>query len=140
MIHINAVLCKKCNYVVFSRSRHDLRYCYCKSIFIDGGFDYIRIGGDDKDIENIVLVTSQKDITKHTLYNDWSTGLDYYGLLHKNNIKEMWNFTIKDEERILSAENFVGTIAVNVNNKKMSDKSFRKFIRETLPIVIYEGR
>ena len=40
--------------------------------------------------------------------------------------------------RTVPAENFVGTIEVNVDNKKLSDAKFRQFIRDTLPIVIYK--
>ncbi len=36
------------------------------------------------------------------------------------------------------AEHFMGTIAVNVDNKKLSDADFREFIRNTLPIVQYK--
>lgn len=42
-------------------------------------------------------------------------------------------------QRTVKAGNFVGTLAVNVNNRKLSDKEFRKFVRRTLPIVIYTG-
>jgi len=35
------------------------------------------------------------------------------------------------------AENFMATIAANVDNKKISDSDFREFIRNTLPIVEY---
>ena len=39
--------------------------------------------------------------------------------------------------RQVSAKNFVATIAANVDNDKLSDKDFRDFIRNTLPIVEY---
>jgi methyl coenzyme M reductase subunit D len=35
------------------------------------------------------------------------------------------------------AENFMATIAANVDNEKVSDEDFREFIRNTLPIVDY---
>ena len=35
----------------------------------------------------------------------------------------------------VDAVNFIGTIIVNVDNDKLSDKDFRQFIRNTLPIV-----
>lgn len=35
----------------------------------------------------------------------------------------------------ISAESFMNTISVNVNNEKLSDADFRQFIRNTLPIV-----
>ncbi len=42
-------------------------------------------------------------------------------------------------KRIVPAANFCGTLVANVDNKKLSDKEFREFVRRTLPIVIYEG-
>lgn len=35
----------------------------------------------------------------------------------------------------ISAASFVETVRVNVDNEKLSDEEFRKFIRQTLPIV-----
>ena len=40
-------------------------------------------------------------------------------------------------ERKVPADSFVGTVAANVDNLKLSDEDFRDFIRNTLPIVIY---
>ena len=45
--------------------------------------------------------------------------------------------TLTDEGYPVSAKNFMGTIAANVDNKKLSDKEFRQFIRNTLPVVDY---
>jgi hypothetical protein len=41
------------------------------------------------------------------------------------------------EMRKVPAENFVATLAVNVDNKKVTNKQFREFVRNTLPIVQY---
>lgn len=41
-------------------------------------------------------------------------------------------------EPVIPSENFVQTIAANIDNQKVSDSEFREFIRNTLPIVIYE--
>lgn len=38
-------------------------------------------------------------------------------------------------KQTVPAANFVGTLAVNVDNDKMSDAEFREFVRNTLPIV-----
>lgn len=46
-------------------------------------------------------------------------------------------FKRETESRTVSAEHFMATIAANVNNRKLTDKQFRKFIRNTLSIVIY---
>jgi len=41
-------------------------------------------------------------------------------------------------KRTVPASNFVDTVLANVDNEKLSDKKFRQFIRNTLPIVIYD--
>ena len=47
------IKCRKCGSVIESKSRHDWVSCKCGAIFIDGGNDYTRIGGDYKDIEEM---------------------------------------------------------------------------------------
>jgi len=42
-------------------------------------------------------------------------------------------------ERVVPATNFVGTIAVNVDNKDITDEQFRSLVRDSLPIVIYHS-
>lgn len=49
----NKAKCKKCNSIVESESRHDLNYCQCGSIYVDGGLDYLRRGGDLENIEDL---------------------------------------------------------------------------------------
>ena len=49
--------CKKCTDTIYSRHRHDFRYCKCKAIAIDGGRDYIRMVGESNDMEPIVINT-----------------------------------------------------------------------------------
>ena len=38
------IQCPKCKDKIFSLSRHDFRYCSCKTCFVDGGTDYLRYG------------------------------------------------------------------------------------------------
>ena len=40
---IYAYECGICGDKIFSRARHDYRSCSCKSIAVDGGFDYNKI-------------------------------------------------------------------------------------------------
>lgn len=47
----NIAKCKKCGDIIESKHRHDFVQCSCKSIFVDGGHDYIRRGGDQFDEE-----------------------------------------------------------------------------------------
>jgi hypothetical protein len=45
----NAAQCAKCGDVVESKSRHDFSGCSCGAIFVDGGLDYLRGGGNPED-------------------------------------------------------------------------------------------
>ncbi len=42
MIYINRVKCKRCGEVITSESRHDLKWCKCGDVAVDGGKDYLR--------------------------------------------------------------------------------------------------
>jgi len=41
---VSAIVCLKCQDLLWSRSRHDFRQCSCGACFIDGGREYTRIG------------------------------------------------------------------------------------------------
>lgn len=49
----NRVKCKKCGTVIESRWTHDFVSCECGSIFVDGGLDYMRMGGNLDNIEDL---------------------------------------------------------------------------------------
>ena len=53
MIVRNVARCKKCGDVIESRFRHELKFCKCASIFVDGGKVYLRRGGDPENIEEL---------------------------------------------------------------------------------------
>lgn len=64
---INAFKCKKCGMIVESKSRHDFQACKCGN-FIDGGHDYIRMGGNLEDMEDIGNIEeSPKDFSPEHL-------------------------------------------------------------------------
>ena len=50
MIVQNAAICKKCDDFIFSASPHDFVQCKCGAIFVDGGQEYLRRGGELADI------------------------------------------------------------------------------------------
>ena len=49
----NAIKCLKCNDIIESKHQHDFKWCECKSVFVDGGLTYRRIGGDLSMIEDM---------------------------------------------------------------------------------------
>lgn len=62
MIIRNAAKCNKCGDVIQSVSRHDFVECECGSIFVDGGNEYMRAGGDREDIEFLYVSTDKQYI------------------------------------------------------------------------------
>ncbi len=46
----NKAQCAKCKDIIESTHRHNLKYCSCGAIFVDGGLNYIRRGGELEDI------------------------------------------------------------------------------------------
>jgi len=46
----NRAKCKLCREVIESHNRHDFVQCKCRAIFVDGGKDYLRRGGDPDNI------------------------------------------------------------------------------------------
>jgi len=75
---VNAIECQKCKDTIYSRAGHDFRYCSCKEVFIDGGFDYTRIGGEKKMFKE---KTIEVKATKKELYDDWNTRADKFGVI-----------------------------------------------------------
>lgn len=49
----NRLRCRKCGEIIESKHRHDFVWCKCESVFVDGGNDYIRVGGNLEDMEFI---------------------------------------------------------------------------------------
>lgn len=75
---INARHCPKCNYVIFSRVRHDFRWCKCKTIGIDGGqeYEHLTFKKSPKEALRIQLDIS---ITPKELFDDWNLRYDKWG-------------------------------------------------------------
>jgi len=39
------IKCLKCNDIIESMYRHDFKWCSCENVFVDGGNEYLRMGG-----------------------------------------------------------------------------------------------
>ena len=49
------IKCPRCGAILHSLYRHDFQQCDCESeTFVDGGDDYMRLGGDN--IDSIIIV------------------------------------------------------------------------------------
>ena len=76
---IIALKCPKCKDIIYSRSRHDWRSCTCGAMFVDGGFDYCRVGAEPEIASKLESVEIEVTVTKKELYDDWNNGKDKYG-------------------------------------------------------------
>ena len=79
-MEVHGIVCPKCGQFIFSRTRHDFRWCGCGEVAIDGGFDYMKVSYKGVPPEGATQVIPQ---TKQELYDDWNTHADKYGRLDK---------------------------------------------------------
>lgn len=59
-IFSNSIKCKNCGDVIRSKNIHDMVYCKCHLVFVDGGSWYTRCGGELDLIEDMAVL--YKDI------------------------------------------------------------------------------
>ena len=52
LVH-NRIKCLKCGDIIESTYRHDWVQCSCGACFVDGGHDYMRVGGNREDWEDM---------------------------------------------------------------------------------------
>jgi len=87
--------CPKCRAIIYSRSYHDMKYCPCGAIFIDGGpnSDYIRVGTSLPEIctSNINISKREIDATEEELYNDWNCNINKFGIIEDSHLDNYWS-------------------------------------------------
>lgn len=57
---LTQIKCLKCGDVIDSKHRHDFVWCKCQNVFIDGGDDYTRYGGDFYKDDSAVFILNGK--------------------------------------------------------------------------------
>ena len=77
MTKVTAVVCPNCKDTIYSRAHYDCHNCTCGQTFVDGGFEYLRIGGQSEP----KLVEIEVDATKQELYQDWNKSINRFGLI-----------------------------------------------------------
>lgn len=82
---VNAIKCPDCKDIVYSRSRHDFRWCSCQAVAIDGGLDYMKITFTNQLPERLEI---EVDATKNDLFEDWSTKADKHGIIKEKKKKK----------------------------------------------------
>jgi hypothetical protein len=103
----SGVECPTCHDVIYSCGRHDFHPCTCGKTYIDGGFDYIRVGYETKP-ESVTLTLL--GVSKQDLYLDWNQcGPRKYGTIERNNLTQT---------QVLSTNS-------NVNNQSMQSQDLK---------------
>lgn len=54
-ISVNQTQCKQCSSIITSERGHDLKWCKCRRVAVDGGRDYLKRLTDDPSAEFIEL-------------------------------------------------------------------------------------
>ena len=101
----NAIRCKKCGDIIESKNVHDFKMCSCQSSFVDGGHQYIRIGGNLDDIE---ILTEYVDVPGyHVAYRSkWTKFIEPYETdlaeplekIYKRFPKHLYDLRITEED------------------------------------------
>jgi hypothetical protein len=83
MIISNSIRCRKCGDVIYSASRHDFKYCSCKSVAVDGGMDYLKRSGDIDLVEELSIILDDKLVEEMVKQVVWAnqTGRNEFGLV-----------------------------------------------------------
>ena len=64
MIKVNKIQCLKCRDIIESKTRHDWAECSCGAVFVDGGKDYLRRGGNPEDVKELSEYDGKEEIKK----------------------------------------------------------------------------
>lgn len=63
-VKVEAIKCKDCQDIVWSRHRHDMRYCKCGKCFIDGGRHYTRVGFETTPPDSLEIEVDKEELGK----------------------------------------------------------------------------
>ena len=85
-MEIGCIYCYKCKDLIYSRARHDLRYCSCKSVSVDGGLDCFD-GSFTPGIGHQIVILDLP-VNKSMLYQDWHHNQTKYGCIKNYPIDE----------------------------------------------------
>lgn len=135
----NIAKCKKCGDIIESKHRHDFVQCSCGAIFVDGGHDYIRRGGDQFDEEfdrkNGYLV--EKPTPQVTVPD--GAQLDYLDM--NTLVTRVWEwFEIKGLKdpvmQMVKVQEEVGELAHQISRNKLQDPETEDALGDILVTVI----
>ena len=83
MIVSNQAKCRKCGDIIFSATVHDYKSCKCGAIFVDGGQDYLRRGGDLANFKDMSITVPDEVIEDLKGQLEWcrNTGRNDLGVI-----------------------------------------------------------
>ena len=55
IIEVNSIKCKKCGDIIESKTVNDLKKCSCGAVAVDGGKEYLKRIGNEKDYEELSI-------------------------------------------------------------------------------------
>lgn len=126
---VSAIQCLQCGDTIYSCAVHDFHFCSCGAVFIDGGFEYCRIGGALDKIERKVKLIPA---TKKQLYDDWNqNGERKYGCIK---LKSSWKSPLSQSSSVCLDSTITSSVTP-LNNKseasKLQDSSSQKNQKES---------
>ena len=79
---VKAIKCPRCGDIIYSRARHDFISCSCKSVSLDGGFDYVRGAYNPTVIKEFPKTFDlEVEASRDELYKDWNFQTDNFGII-----------------------------------------------------------
>ncbi len=60
-IECNKIRCKKCGDIIESKNVHDMKWCTCGAVAVDGGHEYLRRLGNIDDMEELSVTKEIKE-------------------------------------------------------------------------------
>ena len=76
---VNAVECKECKMIVFSRASEDVRHCACGRVVVMGGHRHFKYDVYTEPAHEVKKINIQASAEE--LFNDWKDMRDEYGLM-----------------------------------------------------------
>jgi hypothetical protein len=62
------IKCLNCGKTIESTHRHRFKECSCGNIFVEGGDDYLRFGGNIKNRESYLFIKDGKEIKPEDMF------------------------------------------------------------------------
>lgn len=76
-LSVTGVQCSLCDYILVSRADHDMHWCPCGTVAVDGGRSYLKVAASELRIAKTVRIDIPY-VTKEDLVRDYQKGLDKF--------------------------------------------------------------